>query len=536
MSKSLAKKSLIAANFVLIFALTAVAGAQVSEIKILPAPSVTNQGVINATPTTITSPNLPAATVSSNTATGGSMATNKCGVNSFSALNECGVGAFKKASLQCYDGHEEILGDETSCKSSETWVQYAKEICVKRCGIIKEQPTVVQKPLPVSPVQSNPISVCYISNNLTDEYNSLILELNKAESLGNEVLMNEIKQKIISLKEKITQNQKECTNTVPSTSSAQPTEATRVEAQNKPTAVSINRCDETIQWENKIDRYKKLSNLNDEELKKENGFSREEINNILKELADGLEKVKEQCQTQNKTAVSITNSISVMSGTASAPSIIEQVKPVIVDSGQEITDYYRTTLEKVSATADTETQVNQLKALRGEIDQLISKLIKSRKEIEASEFNNLVTEVTISKGEIKADNMAVPVSEKKILIDVNKTPMTIEPTATQVILQDKNISVETKEVSIQNGLLMVGNNEVKVAPSQITEKLNISPTNVELKTENEKAVYVIKTDESRKLFGFISIKVTNTVTADATSGEVLKQQLPWFSFFTTKSK
>lgn len=534
MNKLLAKKSLIVANFVLIFALTAVAGAQVSEIKILPAPSVTNPGVINTAPT-ITSPNLPTATVPSNITTGSSIATNKCGVNSFSVLNECGAGAFKKASLQCYDGHEEILGGETSCKSSETWVQYAKEICVKRCGVIKEQPTVVQKPLPVSTTQSKPISVCYISNNLTDEYNSLILELNKAESSRNEALMNEIKQRIISLKEKITQNQKECVNIIPSVSS-QPTETTKAETPNRPTAVSVNRCDETIQWENKIDRYKKLSSLNDEELKNENGFSREEINNILNELTGGLEKVKKQCQMQNETAVSITNPIPTTSGTASAPSIAEQVKPVIADSGQEITDYYRTKLEKVSATADTETQVNQLKVLRGEIDQLISKLIKSRKEIESSEFNNLVTEVTISKGEIKADNMAVPASGKKILIDVDKTPMTIEPTATQVILQDKNISVETKEVSIQNGLLMVGNNEIKVAPSQITEKLNISPKTVELKTENEKAVYIIKTDEGRKLFGFIPIKITNTVTADATSGDVLKQQLPWFSFLTTKSK
>jgi len=226
------------------------------------------------------------------------------------------------------------------------------------------------------------------------------------------------------------------------------------------------------------------------------------------------------------------------SATASGPAFIaEPIKPVVVGSGQEITDYYKAKLENISASpASADAQINQLKVLRGDIDQLISNLIKSRKEIEVSEFDNLVTEVKVSQGEIKADNVSVSASGKKILVDVDKISVSIEPNANQVILKDKNISVETKEVTIQNGLLMVGGDEIKVSPSQIIEKLQVTPKNVELTTQKEKAVYVIKTDENRKLFGFIPIKVNKTVTANATNGDVIEQRLPWFSFLTTKSK
>jgi hypothetical protein len=542
MSKLLISKILTVVVFVSAIALATIIKAQTpiavispttNVQSVAPQPSISSDSSSSVAPTTSNAPTVISGT------------TAKCGVNSFAVVNECGVGAFKNAKLQCYDGYQEKLGEETSCKSSDTWMQYAKEICVKRCGVIKEEPTTITKPSTptISVVKPQPVSVCQISNSLTEEYNNLILELNKAESVGNTALAAEIKQKITTLKQKTIQNQKECASGS-STGSVQPTGATPItkpEIINKSVAVPINRCDEKIQWENKINAYKKLSALNDEQLKQESGFSRDEINKILNELASGLEKVKEQCLLQQKEPIyTIQISPETVTGgaTASRPAIIaEPVKPVVVDSGQEITDYYKAKLEKISATAtDTDAQINQLKVLRGEIDQLISNLIKSRKEIEASEFNNLATEVKVSGGEIKADNVSVSAAGKKILVDVNQTPISIEPTANQVILKDKNVSVETKEVSIQNGNLTLNGNEVKVTPSQIVEKIQVVPKAVELKTENEKAVYVIKADENRKLFGFIPIKVDKTVTADATNGEVIKQKLPWFSFLTTKSK
>ena len=538
MKKISIKRVLTAAIFISALTLSvAVAETQTPTVIISPA---TNVQSVAPKPSVFSDSSV--APTTSNTATVISGTTAKCGVNGFAVVNECGVGAFKNAKLQCYDGYQEKLGDETSCKSSEAWTQYAKEICAKRCGVIENQPTITTKPpilVPSVITQPQPVSICYISDNLTDEYNNLILKLNKAESSGDSVLAGEVKQKIIALKQQTILNQKECTSSVSSGGSLQPTATTKAESSNKSTVTSVNRCNEKVQWENKINVYKKLANLNDDQLKQESGFSRNEINKILNELASGLEKVKEQCQMQQKEPIYTTQITSAAgSATASGPAFIaEPIKPVVVGSGQEITDYYKAKLENISASpASADAQINQLKVLRGDIDQLISNLIKSRKEIEVSEFDNLVTEVKVSQGEIKADNVSVSASGKKILVDVDKISVSIEPNANQVILKDKNISVETKEVTIQNGLLMVGGDEIKVSPSQIIEKLQVTPKNVELTTQKEKAVYVIKTDENRKLFGFIPIKVNKTVTANATNGDVIEQRLPWFSFLTTKSK
>src|SRR3990167_2791839 len=196
----------------------------------------------------------------------------KCGVNTFVVNNDCGVGAFKNAYVQCYDGYKTTLGNATSCKSSETWQQYAKEVCVNRCSTGKE-PNIIPKPLPQPLPAPKPISICYISDNLMQEYDQLILELQESES--DKIRAEEITKKIIALKQEITKKQKECANIPQPTTTSKPVPLAPPIAINKPIAVSINRCNEVTQWENKIVYYKKLSGLDDADLKKE-GFARDE--------------------------------------------------------------------------------------------------------------------------------------------------------------------------------------------------------------------------------------------------------------------
>ena len=450
----------------------------------------------------------------------------KCGVNTFVVNNDCGVGAFKSAYVQCHDGYETTLGDATSCKSSETWQQYAKETCVNRCSTGKE-PNVIPKPLPLPTPTPKPISVCYISDNLMQEYNQLILELQKSES--DKVRAEEITKKIIALKQEIEKQQRECANAPQPkpTAVSQPVPLTPPIAINKPVTVSINRCDEVAQWENKIAYYKNFSGLSDADLKKE-GFSREEVEKILQDLSLGLEKVKAQCSNQSGTITAPPTT------TTGSVSITETVKPVVVESGQEISVYYKAELEKVASTKGEEKQIEELKSLRDEIDGLISNLIKSRKELEVSELNTLVNEVKVSQGEIKADNITVRTTEKKILVNVGDRPVSIEPTASQVLIRDKGLEVKTDEVTIKENALSIGGIEVKMSASEVAEKLNIAPKTTELKEENSKAVYNMKIEERRKLFGFIPFNIQKTVAADAENGNVLAERLPWYSFLTTK--
>jgi len=453
----------------------------------------------------------------------------KCGVNTFAVNNECGLGAFKNAYIQCYDGSEENLGGESSCKSSETWQKYGQEICANRCSASSvskplpaptpaPQPTTVPKPIPLA----KPIAVCVISDNLMKEYNGLILALQKIEQAGDKEATEAITKKISALKQKITESRKECEQ--------QPTGVSAPSAVSGtapiPTAVDVNRCAEITQWENKIAYYKKLSALSDEELKKETGFSRTEIERILAELSAGIEKVKAQCENQKTAETKPTETLKQI--------VVEPVKPVAVESGQEIDTYYKARIEKITASENTEEQIVKLKTLRNEIDGLVANLIKSRKEMEASEFKNLVEEVRVSKGEIKADNVSVSATDKKILVKVGGKSISVEPTAKQVLIKDENLEVTAQEVSIKGEVLKVGNAEVKLAASEVAEKLNIEPKSVELKEQNAKAVYEMKVAERRRLFGFIPFTISKTITADAENGDVTRERRPWYAFLTTK--
>ena len=105
-----------------------------------------------------------------------------------------------------------------------------------------------------------------------------------------------------------------------------------------------------------------------------------------------------------------------------------------------------------------------------------------------------------------------------------------------MIINDGDLEIKAPELSIENDVLRVGNSEVKLVPSTVLEKINVEAKEMELIEENSRAVYKIKTDEKRKLLGFIPMEVKNTLTVDATSTdtEVIKEERPWWAFLTTR--
>ncbi|MFH1192982.1 MAG: hypothetical protein V1656_01535 [Candidatus Jorgensenbacteria bacterium] len=470
-------------------------------------------------------------------------AVRKCGVNTYSVANECGVGAFKNMYVQCYDGYEEKQGETSSCKSSEVWQEYARAVCASRCGaaatppvpsaVTNGKPLLQVMPRPMAepmPTTATLVAVCTMSDDLMGQYNSLITELQKAETSGNETEAGEVIPKIIALKQEIAKDQERCRTKV-SPTKPQPTGATVPTVVSQGT-ITIDRCTEVKQWEEKTNYYKKISGLGDADLKSEYGFSREEVNRIVQELGTGVEKVRVQCVTQSTlTAPQVGKTIAV---SQASQAVTEQVKPVAVQSAAEINGYYKVKLQTITGAATTaESQIQQLKVLQGEKDALTEQLIKSRKEIEATELNALEKEVTVTSGRIRAGDVTVDTTGKKVLINVGATPVSVEPTAGGVIIREK-MEIKIDGVSIENNKLKVGQTEVKLLASDVADKLGIVSTAAELKEENAKAVYKLKTDEPRKLFGFIPVTISNTLTADAGDGSLIKKESPWYSFLTTK--
>ncbi|MDO8601310.1 MAG: hypothetical protein Q7R46_01360, partial [bacterium] len=151
-----------------------------------------------------------------------------------------------------------------------------------------------------------------------------------------------------------------------------------------------------------------------------------------------------------------------------------------------------------------------------------------------SELDNLVKEVKISRGEIKADDISVKTTEKKMLVSIGDRPVSVEPTASRVLIRDKGLEVDASEVMIKENVLSVGGADVKMSASEVIEKLGLVPTTIELREEDARAVYDMTIEERRKLFGFIPFNSQKTVTAAADNGNALSEQLPWYNFLTTK--
>jgi len=481
----------------------------------------------------------------------------KCGVSATKFCNECGAGVYKNVFVKCSDGSEVTLGVASSCKPIDLWKQYAKEACATHCSSggwgnwsdVTSAPIVCVEgdgniPTPLPPISIKPVEttkatpVCYISDSLMQKYSQLIIELQKSES--DKVRTELINKEMAELKQQIATQQNQCVRSAPQptpkvvpwsapTPAPQPTPTSQpIVIKNIPVAVSINHCNEVAQWETKIAYYKKISGLSNDELKK-SGFSREDISKILQELSLGIENVRGQCAGRENTP--IMPRITTITGSAS---IAETTKPVVVESGAEINAYYKSRIEKAVSVKGEEKQIQELKTLRDEIDGLISNLIKSRKELEVSELNTLVKEVKVSRGEIKADDISVKTTEKKLLVNVGDRPVSVEPTKSQVLIRDKGLEVNTEAVMIKENVLSVGGVDVMMSASEVTEKLGLAPKTIELKEENSKAVYDMKIEERRKLFGFIPINSQRIITADAENGNALSENLPWYNFMTTK--
>ena len=502
----------------------------------------------NISPTLVPTIDKPLSTVQPSTVSGSALTDiKKCGVNTFNVSNECGAAAFKNLYFQCYDGYKGELGGENSCKSSDVWNDYARSVCAKRCGAVTITTKPLLKPAPDSAVTTQyvkPVAICYIPDKLTKDYNRLLVDLRKAEAEGDKETAGEIIKKITALKLEIGRYREKC---IASTSIRRPAESLiQPSTEVSLTApIAIDRCREVAQWENKIAYYEKLAGLSNTDLKEQTGFSREEIEKILSNLPNGLVKVKEQCQIQRQPLVDF-GSLSV-----SRIEIAEPVKPVVVESGQEIDSYYKARIERITSAegVENQNQIQNLRLLKEEIDELIMKLIKGRKEIEVSELSNTVTEIKVSRGEIKADDVVIKTTDKRILVNIGDKPISIMPTARRVeiieIKDGDDIKVTATEVSIKDSILRVGNSEVKLTVSEVIESISersgrprysniVLKKGIVLAEENGRAVYKIKETEPRKLFRFIPIQITKTLTVSAETSDLLNEKLPWYAFLTAK--
>jgi hypothetical protein len=410
---------------------------------------------------------------------------------------------------------------------------------------IVEPPTVINTDNQTTPKEFT------VNDSFMEELNRLLRALEEAEHKGDKELTEALREKIRVLKEEITRAIKKpmieigeprvikqpgspdlALEVVIKEPPVPPRESTVTEI----TPKSVDPCAEARALEEKKRYYEALYALSDEELK-DKGYSRgrEELRITIENLERSIARLRAECETGVSSSAG--GSGGTISPTETRPVEVVITRPIAVESGGEITDYYRLRIAEIAIEEiDIEKQIASLKELRSEIDKLIEELIKSRNEISTEEVSGLVERIEVRPGEVKMDKVVVKTVDKSVVVRIDNKELAIKPTEARVIIHDEDLKIKAPELSIENEVLRVGTSEVKLSPGAAIEEIKLQPIEMELKEQNATAVYKIKTDENRKLLGFIPMKVKKILTVDATDtkAEIIEEESPWWAFLTTK--
>jgi uncharacterized membrane protein YkoI len=370
------------------------------------------------------------------------------------------------------------------------------------------------------------------------ELNDLMRTLEEAENNNDQEKVKVLMEKIQIIKEEImVASVKPVIVEEEQPTQTEPIPPTAVGSSDGMVPVEVNPCEEIKALEEKLRHYEALYALSDKELEAK-GYrrGREEIKVTIENLKRSIEELRIACESG---VASSSGGGGPISPTETSPVefIPPRPAPVAVNSAVEITDYFRFRIAEImTEDVDVDEQIENLKKLRSEIDRLIEELIKSKDEIRAEEVRGLVEVIEVRPGEVQMDKVVVKTVDKRVVARVNDKDVEIKPMETQVVIHDENLIIKAPELIIENEVLRTANAEINLMPSTIIERIKIEPEDIELREENNKAVYRIRIHERRKLFGLIPLTVENTLTVDAENTEVdiTKEERPWWAFFTTK--
>ncbi|MAF80323.1 hypothetical protein CL629_04580 [bacterium] len=373
---------------------------------------------------------------------------------------------------------------------------------------------------------------CGVEGRLLGEYNRLILELKRAERAKQEEKQKDIMQQIRKLKEEINKEREGCNIVRPtiirSTTQSKPAPVTAkpsvrpISAELKNIEV-LSLCRQIPALDRKIEFYKNAS----EDASEETSFSEKDMEKIVEELIDRKEAIREKYEC--KEVVEIQDAVAISAdGDYEGPIM----KPIVPDSVKEIGRYYRARIEEATETEEgeeEEAQIERLREVRIEVDGLVKKFIKSKKEIRMEDLQGVTETINIQKGRIHADDVSVEAEGKTIQLSEK---IRIKPMRRRVLIQEGELEIEAQNITVEDGEMKVGKGKapVKISAEWVVQNIEKPIQKIELKEENNKAVYKIKVREQKKFLGFIPMRISKTLKVEAEEGEQIAEEFPWYSF------
>ncbi|MFA6089474.1 MAG: hypothetical protein WC755_06425 [Candidatus Woesearchaeota archaeon] len=358
-----------------------------------------------------------------------------------------------------------------------------------------------------------------IQNNWEQGLNELLIELNTQVAQNNMEEVKRIKAKIEANNQEIRAQKEKCMSLSQTTT----TTASSTTAIATNPMVSVQSCADLMRFKEKLAYYEKA--YLDKEKLTSLGLTENQVLQIKQQLRQSIEQVMKNCNEDKRENLGEMISLAVKNKEGGA---------------NDIAAYYKAKMSEVVSSEDTTKQIESLKTLRTEIDNMIRELMKNQKNLKAEEVAPLVNEIKVSKREISADGIKVESTDSTLTVNVNDVATEISPTESGAMIESEGVNATAIELSYENGSIKVGNKIVKFSPKQISNKLNLKEKiqKMELKDDSErnKAIYNVVASEKRKLFWVIPINVEKTYTIDGSNGELIKEDRPWWAIASSKAK
>jgi hypothetical protein len=246
---------------------------------------------------------------------------------------------------------------------------------------------------------------------------------------------------------------------------------------------------------------------------------------MIEEAQQLKEKIEEKKKEASSTKCAATN-------------VMPKVVPKLtnVETGGEIGGYYKKKISEVIANNETtDKKITTLKQIRNEIDKLIEELIRKKNKITTEEFKDVAEQIQVTPNTIQVDSVSFSTTEKSVVANINNQNVTIAPSATSVSVESGGQTVQAPQITLKNEKMTMNDHQINVLPSEVRDRVAANIKSMELKEENNVAVYKVNTEEDRKIFWLIPVKVNKEITMDATNnGNVLNEEAPWWAVLTSK--
>ena len=348
-------------------------------------------------------------------------------------------------------------------------------------------------------------NACAVPSGLYSRLKELTAKLSDAEKIGDNQSYEDYKKQLGDAEQAISEATKKCGVTTATTSAnAMPT-ATSEAYIKTPGAASAGTVTDSCQLakasEEKIADYeKRLENAS-------NDADRQQAEKIILQLKSEYGQLAAKCSAAG-------------SGTQAAA----------VSAEGSIYGYYKAKVDGVVASSsDAAGKVEQLQAIRNEIDGLISKLLSENGRFNASEIAPMVKEIKVTPTSVSADEVKVDSTSTAIAVEASSGTVEVSQGAGVVTVSQGGVEATSSGVSIRDQKITVGNNEVKVLPVQAKALIRGNMDSLELREEAGKPVYEGKVTTEAKILGIIPTSFETTTVISADSGQVVSENKPWWS-------